>query len=242
MPSSRDRENLARLGPPRSTGAMRRSPPSLPACESRSSAPPELLAGKGHPGPGRISVLRALGAAPDWLANVREAVGTARRRPRAGRQSSQTSARASGVASRTSAGRSGGLADVCEAAREGSRTFARRSGASRRRPRGARELFAGLSPSPSLAWATRKSQLRASACPGTIILAGAALLRRRGDEPPARLIGDKAYDSDGLDERLCRERGIELIAPHRSNERGRPRLSRDGSPRLRRHPVEAYVR
>jgi transposase len=32
---------------------------------------------------------------------------------------------------------------------------------------------------------------------------------------PARLIGDKAYDSDALDARLQAERGIELIAPHR---------------------------
>ncbi len=33
-------------------------------------------------------------------------------------------------------------------------------------------------------------------------------------EAPARLIGDKAYDSDPLDEKLRRERAIELIAPH----------------------------
>jgi transposase len=32
------------------------------------------------------------------------------------------------------------------------------------------------------------------------------------------LIGDKAYDSDALDERL-RLRGIELITPHRRNRR-----------------------
>lgn len=36
-----------------------------------------------------------------------------------------------------------------------------------------------------------------------------------------RLIGDKAYDSDSLAERLCEVRGIELIAPHRRN-RTRP--------------------
>lgn len=49
---------------------------------------------------------------------------------------------------------------------------------------------------------------------------------------PARLIGDKAYDSDGLDARLATERGIELIAPHRRN-RQRPR-TQDGRP-LRRY-------
>ena len=32
---------------------------------------------------------------------------------------------------------------------------------------------------------------------------------------PERLIGDKAYDSDKLDERLLRTYGIELIAPNR---------------------------
>jgi len=38
------------------------------------------------------------------------------------------------------------------------------------------------------------------------------------DELPERLIGDKAYDSDPLDEQLA-EKGIELIAPHRSNRK-----------------------
>lgn len=44
-------------------------------------------------------------------------------------------------------------------------------------------------------------------------------------EIPERLIGDRAYDSDPLDERL-ENQGIELIAPHRSN-RTRPK-SQDG--------------
>ncbi len=51
---------------------------------------------------------------------------------------------------------------------------------------------------------------------------------------PERLIVDRVYDSDGLDERLRQERRIELIARHRSNRRraktqdGRPlrRMSR----------------
>ncbi len=46
-----------------------------------------------------------------------------------------------------------------------------------------------------------------------------------------RLIGDKAYDSIGLDERLHEERGIELIAPNLSS---RKRKSQDGRP-LRRY-------
>ena len=36
---------------------------------------------------------------------------------------------------------------------------------------------------------------------------------------PANLIGDKAYDSDPLDAEL-RERGVEMIAPHRRTGRG----------------------
>ena len=37
------------------------------------------------------------------------------------------------------------------------------------------------------------------------------------DENPARLIADRAYDSDPLDAKLAVDYGIELIAPHRSN-------------------------
>lgn len=36
---------------------------------------------------------------------------------------------------------------------------------------------------------------------------------------PERLIGDKAYDSDGLDQQLQQQYGIEMIAPHRSRRR-----------------------
>jgi Transposase DDE domain len=44
-------------------------------------------------------------------------------------------------------------------------------------------------------------------------------------EKPERLIGDKAYDSDPLDETLL-QRGIELIAPHRKNRK--KKKSQDG--------------
>jgi transposase len=37
-------------------------------------------------------------------------------------------------------------------------------------------------------------------------------------ERPRRLIGDRAYDSDPLDEKL-RKQGIELIAPHKTNRK-----------------------
>lgn len=48
---------------------------------------------------------------------------------------------------------------------------------------------------------------------------------------PERLIGDKAYDSDELDERMWIERGIEMISPHRRNRKAR---TQDGRP-LRRY-------
>ena len=51
---------------------------------------------------------------------------------------------------------------------------------------------------------------------------------------PERLIGDRAYDSVALDERLREERGIELIARHRSNRKRAK--TQDGRPlrRMRR--------
>src|SRR3989442_8420429 len=48
---------------------------------------------------------------------------------------------------------------------------------------------------------------------------------------PENLIGDRAYDSDKLDDEL-REDGIEMIAPHRSNRK--KRKTQDGR-RLRRY-------
>jgi transposase len=38
-------------------------------------------------------------------------------------------------------------------------------------------------------------------------------------EAPERLIGDRAYDSDRLDQQLANDFGIEMIAPNRSNRR-----------------------
>lgn len=46
------------------------------------------------------------------------------------------------------------------------------------------------------------------------------------EEVPRRLIGDKAYDSDGLDAQLDRELGIKMISPHRA-KRKRP-ATQDG--------------
>jgi transposase len=51
-------------------------------------------------------------------------------------------------------------------------------------------------------------------------------------ETPPRVIGDKAYDSDGLDAMLA-EKGIEMISPHRKNRRPENK-TQDGRP-LRRY-------
>ena len=50
-------------------------------------------------------------------------------------------------------------------------------------------------------------------------------------EQPEKLIGDRAYDSDPLDQKLAAE-GIEMIAPHRRN-RKKPK-TQDGR-KLRRY-------
>ncbi len=49
---------------------------------------------------------------------------------------------------------------------------------------------------------------------------------------PERMIGDRAYDSDPLDEHLQREYGLELIAPHKANRSKPP--TQDGR-KLRRY-------
>ena len=61
----------------------------------------------------------------------------------------------------------------------------------------------------------------ASAAPHEITLVEATLAHTVTLGRPQRLIGDRAYDSDPLDQRLARQ-GIALIAPHRAN-RSRPR-------------------
>jgi transposase len=57
-----------------------------------------------------------------------------------------------------------------------------------------------------------------SASPHEVTLVESTLANRFMDELPQRLIGDRAYDSDPLDERLA-EQGIEMIAPHKSNRK-----------------------
>jgi len=58
-----------------------------------------------------------------------------------------------------------------------------------------------------------------SASPNESTLVEDTLQRRHVEALPERLIGDRAYDSDGLDERLQQNHGVELIAPNRCNRR-----------------------
>lgn len=57
----------------------------------------------------------------------------------------------------------------------------------------------------------------ARASPHEVRLVGATLDDRFIAHYPPRLIGDRAYDSDPLDEELLTTFGIELIAPHRTD-------------------------
>src|SRR5437868_4855803 len=72
----------------------------------------------------------------------------------------------------------------------------------------------------------------ASASPHEGTLVGETLLQSFIAGQPARLISDKAYDSDPLDLELA-VRGIELIAPHRSNRKKAP--TQDGRALRRYH-------
>jgi transposase len=70
----------------------------------------------------------------------------------------------------------------------------------------------------------------ASASPHETTLVRSTLESAFLPDPPERLIGDRAYDSDALAEDLATQ-GIELIAPHRSNRKA---PTQDGRP-LRRY-------
>jgi len=65
----------------------------------------------------------------------------------------------------------------------------------------------------------------ASASPHEVTLVEPTLLARFVTERPQRLIGDRAYDSDPLDESLAGQ-GIEMIAPHRKKRK--KRATQDG--------------
>jgi len=70
-----------------------------------------------------------------------------------------------------------------------------------------------------------------SATPHEITLVAKTLAKRFTKAAPRRIVGDRAYDSDPLDTTL-KERGIEMISPHKSNRR--KARTQDGRP-LRRY-------
>lgn len=72
---------------------------------------------------------------------------------------------------------------------------------------------------PLAAWTT-------SASPHEVTLVEKTLDSRWLPEAPVIMMGDRAYDSDALDQILRREHGVELVAPHRAG-RKRPK-TQDG--------------
>jgi len=78
----------------------------------------------------------------------------------------------------------------------------------------------------------------ASASPHEVTLVDPTLAARFLKELPTRLIGDRAYDSDRLDQQLADDYDIEMIAPHRPNRRVRTQDGRPLRRRRRRWKVE----
>jgi transposase len=66
----------------------------------------------------------------------------------------------------------------------------------------------------------------ASASPHETKLVAATLESTFAPQPPEKLMGDRAYDSDPLDQALQEDYGVELIAPHKNN-RSKPK-TQDG--------------
>jgi transposase len=66
-----------------------------------------------------------------------------------------------------------------------------------------------------------------SASPAEVKLVERTVEQRFVADPPERLIGDKAYDSDALDEQMMSGFATELIAPHRQGRRPE-RKTQDG--------------
>lgn len=70
-----------------------------------------------------------------------------------------------------------------------------------------------------------------SASPAEVTLVDNVIETIPEDKRPDRLIGDKAYDSDRLDEHLAEKYAIQLVSPNRANRRIK---TQDGRP-LRRY-------
>ena len=77
-----------------------------------------------------------------------------------------------------------------------------------------------------------------SASPAEVKLVQPTLEERIVAEVPERLIGDKAYDSDRLDEELMRHYGTEMIAPNKHNRLVRTQDRRSLRRYVRRWKIE----
>lgn len=78
----------------------------------------------------------------------------------------------------------------------------------------------------------------ASASPAEVTLVGRTLEDRFLPDYLERMLGDKAYDSDALDDLLAKIWNIEMIAPHRSNRKVPTQDGRALRRRRRRWKVE----
>jgi transposase len=58
-----------------------------------------------------------------------------------------------------------------------------------------------------------------SASPHEVKLVEATIDSSFTQYAPDKLVGDKAYDSDKLDQQLLNERGVEMVAPHRKGRK-----------------------
>jgi len=58
-----------------------------------------------------------------------------------------------------------------------------------------------------------------SASPHEVKLVEATIDSGFTEYAPDKLVEDKAYDSDKLDEQLLKERGVEMVAPHRKGRK-----------------------
>ena len=67
-----------------------------------------------------------------------------------------------------------------------------------------------------------------SASPHEVTLVDTTLDACFLEHVPEKVIGDRAYDSDKLDQRLARQRGVDLIAPHKGNRK--KAATQDGRP------------
>ncbi len=78
----------------------------------------------------------------------------------------------------------------------------------------------------------------ASASPHETKLVEATVGQRFTRAKPERMIGDRAYDSDGLDQQLRRRHHIRLIAPHNPTRRRRTQDGRELRRYCRRWKIE----